>query len=220
MIRNQVVIAIFVSISLALSALAQPGETADAEPVGTRVQKGTGIDLFKHWPEATQPKKSDLTIECWIKPDAETIALKRALVFMLSNRGGADIASVGIALHQGVPHATVFGAYFKSTAKLPADRWAHVAITLNSKTINKIAQFWVNGKMVAEELVLGPWPKSFEIASMLSDPWNLNRVFTGMLGDVRISQEIQYAKDFKPAARLKRDTATVLLLAGGKIPSK
>ena len=71
---------------------------------------------------------------------------------------------------------------------------------------------------MADELVLERWPKSFEVACMLSDNWNQGRVFSGQLGDVRFSKTVRYDRPFDPAQRLGRDQHTVLIFQGERIP--
>ena len=93
-----------------------------------------------------------------------------------------------------------------------------MALTVNSKTINKQATLWVNGSRAAEELVLEHWPKSFEVAEMFSDKWNQGRVFSGQVGDVRISRVVRYREPFQARTRWRRDSDASLWIAGDQVP--
>ncbi len=203
-------------------AVTTPSElVAQQSPTGTSVRIGSTINLLKAWPQiAAAPKSNLATFECLIKPDAVTISRSRAFVIVLSNRGGRDTAGIGVAIHQGIVHANILGTKLKSNDKLAVGKWAHIALTINTNTINKVARLWVNGKPTDEELVLKPWPQSFEVAEMLSDHWNQNRVFTGELGDVRFSNVVRYSSPFKPASRLPKDDDTVLRFEKGSIESR
>ena len=84
--------------------------------------------------------------------------------------------------------AIVLATYFDSKTKLEADRWTHVALTINNKTINPQVKLWINGRLVAEQLVLNSWPDSFQVAEMLSDHWNLRReAESGRLSEAGLS---------------------------------
>ena len=192
---------------------------AGEEPQGTEIRPGATVNLFKAWPEiATAPKSKLATIECLIKPDAAAIARPRSFIMTLSNRSGSDVAGLGLALQQGVLSSNVFGVKLVGSKPLRHDRWTHVALTINTSTVNKLARLWIDGKLVAEELVLQYWPTSFEVAEMLSDKWGQGREFSGELSDVRISNTVRYETPFDPPARLAKDDNTVLLLEGERIP--
>jgi hypothetical protein len=189
------------------------------EPSGTRIASGATVDLFKQWPAIDKAPKPDLTtIEFWIRPDQAAIARARAFVFILSNRRGRDTAGLSLTLVQGAIRAHVFGTTLQANGKLPANRWSHVALTVNTKTINKQATLWLDGKRIDEKLVLEYWPKTFEVAQMFSDQWNQGRIFTGQIGDVRISREVRYTAEFNPPKKLTKDTETVLFFDGKRIP--
>jgi hypothetical protein len=215
---------LFLSLHLCAFALVSIPPTLSAtayaeEPRGTLVAPGATIDLFEVWPKIAEAPKSDLaTIEFLIRPDSAAINRARSFVWILSNSGGRDTAGLSLILNQGAPHANVFGTSLKSSRSLTADKWSHLALTVNTNTINKQARLWVNGKMVADELIFESWPKSFEVAEMLSDKWNQGRQFSGQLGDVRISKVVRYNARFEPATRLTNDDSTVLFLEGSRIP--
>ena len=186
---------------------------------GTLVKAGSSIDLFKQWPELAHAPKSQMgTIEFFIRPDAEAVARPRSFVFTLSNLGGRDSSGVSLTLHQGVVRAHVLGTTLDSKVKLPAGRWSHIALTINTTTVNKRGRLWIDGKPVADELILEYWPNTFEVAEMFSDHWNLGRLFSGHIGDVRISGSVQYETPFKPPSHLSKTKQTVLLLKGNAIP--
>lgn len=203
-----------ISATLAITELSR----AD-EPRGTAIRAGDSVNLLKAWPEIAQAPQAELaTIECLIKPDAAAVTRPRSFVITLSNRAGADVAGLSMTMKQGAVRASVFAAYLDSEKALTPDKWSHIALTVNTKTINKQACLWIDGKLVAEELVLEPWPKSFEVAEMLSDRWRQGRQFSGELGDVRISKTVRYTATFQPPRRLTKDNHTALLLEGGRIP--
>lgn len=196
------------------------GSTLSAkEPFATTVGPGSSIDLLKAWPEIAQAPRADLaTMEFLIRPDADAIGRPRSFVMTLSNSAGRDTAGLSLTIHGGVIRAHVFGTLLESGSKLSPDHWVHVALTVNTNTINKQATLWINGEQVSEELVLEPWPQSFEVAQMLSDKWNQGRVFSGQIGDVRISRTIRYDTAFVAPTSLARDEMCVLHFSGNKVP--
>lgn len=211
----------FLSV-LVVSLLVQSATSlADDDVIkGTPVSVGTKIDLLRHWPAIAKAPKSDLaTIELLIKPDAVSISRPRAFLITLSNAGGSDVAGISLTLWQGAPRVNALGTKLNAPSKLAVGKWSHLAMTINTKSINKQVRLWVNGKLVADELVLTYWPNSFHVAEMMSDHWNQGRVFTGILGDVRISRRVRYVKDFPPPTELATDDNTVLHFAGGAIPA-
>jgi hypothetical protein len=185
---------------------------------GTLVKAGSSIDLFKQWPELAHAPKSQLaTIELLIRPDAQAVARSRSFILTLSDSRGRDTSGIGLAMHQGTLRANVLGTALDSQVTLPPDRWTHIALTINTKSLNKRARLWINGKLVADELILEYWPKMFEVAEMFSDHWNLGRLFSGRIGDVRVSGSVRYTTPFEPPARLSKTKQTVLLLKGNAI---
>jgi hypothetical protein len=185
---------------------------------GTRIEAGSHIGLEKVWPEIRQAPKSQIgTIELLIRPDKAAIQRPRSFLITLSNNGGADVSGLSLTIGDGVIVANVFGTRLRSKPIRP-DEWTHVALTVNTQTVNKRARLWINGKLAEEKLVLEYWPKSFEVTRMLSDKWNLGRVFSGDLGDVRISRSVRYAKPFSPLTTLPADSETSLRLDGRRLP--
>ena len=196
----------------AIRALAQ-------EPIGTLVRPGATVSLLKAWPEiAKAPKEKLATLEFLVRPDSAAIARPRSFIMTLSNQTGRDAAVLSVTLENGTVHGYVFGTALRAPRPLKPGRWTHVALTVNTKTINKQATLWIDGKRVSEELVLEHWPQSFEVAELLSDKWNLGRVFSGSIGDVRISNVVRYRKDFNPPSSLPRDDFCSFHLAGTRIP--
>ena len=211
-------------ISIAISSVA--GERRElcpeiccepaSEPLGTQVQVGDRIGLTDHWAEiAKAPRDELVTLELWIRPDEAAIGRSRSFILILSSANGADALGLSLFLKDGAVCGNVFGRFFEAPEKLAADQWAHVALTVNSQTVNKQAKLWVNGQIVAEDLILNEWPKDFEVAEMLSDHWNQGRAFSGKLGDVRISKVLRYDEKFSPANHLPKDENTVLLIEAG-----
>ena len=189
------------------------------EPTGTPVRPGATVSLLKAWPEiAKAPKEKLATLEFLVRPDAAAIARPRSFIMTLSNQAGRDAAGLSITLQNGTVAGHVFGTALIAPRQLEPNRWTHVALTVNTKTINKQAALWIDGKRVSEELVLEYWPQSFEVAELLSDKWNLGRVFSGSIGDVRISSVVRYREDFNPPSSLPRDDFCSFHLAGNRIP--
>ena len=204
---------------VALTCWGMTWNAAGEEPAGTLIRQGDTINLFKAWPEIAKAPQSELaTIEMWIKPDAAALARPRSFLITLSNQAGSDVAGLSLTIKQSAVAANVFATSLQSPAVLAHGTWTHIALTVNSRTINKQARLWINGELAADELVLEPWPRSFEVASMLSDKWQQGRHFTGELGDVRISKTVRYNAAFNPPPRLTQDEHTVLLLAGQQLP--
>ncbi|MFP6576494.1 MAG: LamG-like jellyroll fold domain-containing protein [Pirellulaceae bacterium] len=180
----------------------------------TPIAAGQGIALQKLVPSLLELKKQDLTIEFWVKPDRAAIERKRMHLSCLSNRGGSNVKAISIACNQGVPSVCCLGSLLNGASSLVADQWSHVAITLETETLNKRVRLWINGKRVDESLVLQPWPEAFYYARMFDDPWSQQRSFSGDAGPTRISGSVRYRKDFQPAAGWPRDEWTLLQLVG------
>ena len=194
-----------------------PEARAD-EPAGTKTPAGSHISLLKAWPKIGQAPKSEIaTIEYLIRPDEAALERPRSFVLTLSNSGGRDTAGLSLNIAEGAIVAGIFGTQLKSKP-LQAGKWTHVALTVNTKTVNKRARLWIDGQLAGENLVLEYWPKSFEVAEMLSDKWNLGRVFSGELGDVRISKTVRYTKPFEPPTSLPADEDSTLRLDGRRLP--
>lgn len=209
------------TVLLAASAMLiglSTGHAAD-QPNGTRVEGGSSIDLFKAWPEIGKAPKGEMaTIELLVRPDEAAIARPRSFIMTLSNAGGNDVAGISLTLKTGVLRAHVLGTALEAREEMSTNRWTHVALTINTQTVNKQAKLWINGKLIAESLVLEYWPQSFEVAQMLSDKWSLARVFSGHVGDVRVSRVVRYDKPFESPTMLARDKHTVVLLHGSALP--
>lgn len=194
------------------------GEDRSEKPAGTSTPAGSHISLLQAWPKIGKAPKSEIaTIEYLIRPDQAALERPRSFVLTLSNSGGRDAAGLSLNIAEGAIVAGVFGTRLKSKP-LKAGEWTHVALTVNTKTVNKRARLWIDGKLAGESLVLEYWPKSFEVAQMLSDKWNLGRVYSGKLGDVRISKSVRYTKPFEPPTSLPADEGSTLRLDGRRLP--
>ena len=180
----------------------------------TPIAAGQGIALQKLAPSLLELKKQDLTIEFWIKPDRAAIERKRMHLSCFSNRGGSNVKAISIACNQGVPSVCCLGSLLNGASSLVADQWSHVAITVETETLNKRVRLWINGKRVDESLVLNPWPEAFYYARMFDDPWSQQRFFSGAAGPTRISSSVRYRKEFQPAVGWPRDERTLLQLVG------
>ena len=203
-------------MGIVLSSLTRTAATE--EPPATRIPAGAQISLLKVWPEIGQAPQSEIaTIEFLVCPDLAAIERPRSFIMTLSDSGGRDTAGLSLSLNQAAVVANVFGKRLKSKPLKP-EQWVHVALTVNSRTVNKRARLWIDGQLVSESLVLEYWPRSFSVARMLSDKWNQGRVFSGRLGDVRISRIIRYRRTFVPPRSLPPDVDSTLRLDGRQLP--
>jgi len=193
---------------------------ADEQPMGRTVTGGDSIELLNQWPAIAKAPKSGLaTFEVLLKPDQAAIDRPRSFVMTLSNRGGRDSAGISITFSQGKVVGSILGFRLMASKVAAAEKWTHVALTINTKTINKQAKLWVDGQLVGERLVLEKWPSSFEVAKMLSDHWNQGRVYSGELGDIRFSRVIRYEKKFTPPSSLPNDKETSFHIKAVKLSS-
>ncbi|MDP6446870.1 MAG: hypothetical protein QF805_23965, partial [Pirellulaceae bacterium] len=104
-------------------AAACPQLTAhEPEPERTWQVNGESLDLLPRWPAAGATKPMDVTVEIWVKPDQASIDRERSIVWLFSNRGGADVAGLSVSLNQGVPHVNAFGSRLDAAEKLNANR--------------------------------------------------------------------------------------------------
>lgn len=197
-----------------------PQSTCQAhEPAATRIVAGSKVDLFRQWPAIAKAPQGDIaTLEVLIRPDAETVNRPRSFILILSNSGGRDTAGISLTLNSGAVRASVLGTRLDASQKLRPASWSHVALTIDSRKVNRQARLWIDGQQVAESLILEYWPLNFQVAEMLSDKWNQGRVFSGELGDVRISRIVRYTQPFKPPITLPKDDDSVLRLNGNQIP--
>ena len=189
-----------------------------AEPVSklpsTPIRAGQGLALQTLAPSLLKLKKQDLTIEFWVRPDRPAIERKRIHLSCFSNRGGSNVKAISIACNQGVPSVCCLGSILNGATALPAERWSHLAITIETMTLNKRVRLWINGQRVDESLVLQPWPAGFYYARMFDDPWSQSRFFSGAAGPLRVSRTIRYREKFQPVGNWSRDDHVLLQLAG------
>ncbi len=187
---------------------------------GTELTAGKGVHLNEVSPTLLQLKKSDLTMEFWIRPDAATITRPRALMWLLTSQSGYDVAGMGMSLIEGRVNANILGVKLNTTDKLDADEWVHLCLTLQSGTLNKVATLWINGRPIDRKRVGQPWPDGFYYARLMGDPWNQQRFFSGTLGGIRFSRQLRYRSQFEPAASWQKDDDLLLLIDGASIPLK
>jgi hypothetical protein len=216
-LRSICFLAALLLLVLQISVLESPCQAE--EPAATRIVAGSRVDLFRLWPAIAKAPSADMaTLEVLIRPDVEAVNRSRAFVLVLSNSGGRDAAGISLALNSGAVRASVLGTRLDAPQQLRPAQWSHVALTIDSRKVNRQARLWVNGQQVAESLILEYWPQNFQVAEMLSDKWNQGRVFTGELGDVRISRTVRYTQSFKQPITLPKDDDSVLRLNGNQIP--
>ena len=122
----------------------------------TPITAGQGIALQKLVPALLKLKKQDLTIEFWVKPDKSAIERKRIHFTCFSDRRGSNVKVISSGANRGVPSVCCLGSILNGTAALQADRWSHLAITIETMTLNKRVRLWINGQQVDESLVLEP----------------------------------------------------------------
>ena len=199
-----------------VTLLVLPARAADPplKLPSTPIAAGQGIALQKLAPSLLELKKQDLTIEFWVKPDRLAIERKRIHFTCFSDRRGSNVKVISSGANRGVPSVCCLGSILNGTTALAADRWNHLAITVETETLNKRVRLWINGKRVDESLVLSPWPEAFYYARMFDDPWSQQRVFSGHAGPTRISSSVRYRKNFQPTAGWPRDERTLMQLAG------
>jgi hypothetical protein len=200
-----------------ISVLQSPSQAE--EIAATRISSGSKVDLFRQWPAIAKAPSADIaTLEVLIRPDVEAVNRPRSFVLILTNSGGRDTAGISLALYNGAIRANVLGTRLDASKQLRPDEWSHVALTIDSRKVNRQARLWLNGQRVAESLIFEYWPQNFQVAEMLSDKWNQGRVFSGELGDVRISRIVRYTQPFKAPIALPKDDDSVLHLNGKQIP--
>ena len=186
-------------------------------PAGTAVQAGQGILLGKVRPQLKSLKKTDLTLEFWIRPDQATVARPRTLLWLFSNKRGSDVAGIGLSTSAGKLQANVLGSRLSSPAPMPADEWTHACLTIDTRRLNKVATLWINGRRIDRTLVPHRWPEGFFYTRLMTDPWGQNRLFSGQAGPVRISTEVLYQQAFTPESAWKPADSTLLLLQPDQI---
>ena len=180
----------------------------------TAIRAGQGIALQKLAPTLLALKKQDLTIEFWVRPDPSAIARKRIHFTCFSDRRGSNVKVISSGANRGVPSVCCLGSILNGSQALPAERWSHLAITVETRTLNKRVRLWIDGQRVDEALVLAPWPEGFYYARLFDDPWRQQRWFSGAAGPLRISRSVRYQADFQPSTSWARDDHVLLQLAG------
>ena len=197
---------------LLLLAGVAAAQSQSAQPPRDRSIDGKYLDLLGQAGQLTKLRRSNFTIEFWIRPDQPAVQRPSCMIFLMSNRAGSDVNAFSVAMHRGKLHCTIFATYIKSKLTLTAEKWTHVALTLNADTVNKRARLWINGKLDVQTLVLNKWPPGFYYVGMFGDPWLNTRVFTGRSGGIRLANSVRYKKPFQPPGRFNRDKSTVLVL--------
>ena len=205
------------TILLFFAAVGETTVKAQAPTSATTITAGKGILLGQINPQLKSLKKTDLTLEFWIRPDQATIDRERALLWLFANQRGTDSACIGMSLSGGKLLSNVLGTKFTYTGPLVANQWIHVCLTVEARTLNKIATLWVNGRRVDRALISSRWPDGFFYARMMNDPWGLNRVFSGQTGPIRISSKVLYRQKFDPGSDWTSTDTTLLLLKADQI---
>ena len=203
-----------------LLLLPQPEVQAQAPASGKAIEAGSGVLLGEVAPELKSLKKNDLTLEFWIRPDPATVARQRALLWLFSNQRGSDVAGIGMSLAAGKLQANVLGTKLSAPGLLAADEWTHACLTIQSRTLNKVATLWVNGRRVDRGLAPYRWPTGFFYTRLMTDPWSQGRFFSGQAGPIRITSGILYQQDFVPTSDWKASEKTLLLLQPDQIQPK
>ena len=190
-----------------------------AEPpaTGISVKAGQGILLDQVQTRLKQLKETDLTLEFWIRPDESSILRSRSLLWLFANQAGADVAGIGLSLAAGKIQANVLGAKLTTPDVLTVNQWTHISLTIATQKLNHVATLWVQGRRHDQALVSHRWPENFFYTRLLSDPWELQRNFTGQIGPIRISTECLYQENFQTRSNWERKTSTLLLLQPGEI---
>ena len=203
-----------------LMLLPLPGAQAQAPAAGKVIEAGNGVLLGEVTPELKSLKKNDLTLEFWIRPDPATVARPRSLLWLFSNKSGSDVAGIGMSLAAGKLQANVLGTKLSAPTPLSADEWTHACLTIQARTLNKVATLWVNGRRVDRGLAPYRWPADFFYTRLMTDPWSQGRFFSGQAGPIRITSSVLYQGDFDPSSDWKTSEKTLLLLQPDQIQPK
>lgn len=125
----------------------------------------------------------EITIECWVKPDAEYP--ERMFRFLVSHQGGGDGYSLLLNRDYLVKAEDVGGS---DTVRIPTGKWTHIAYARS----DKLAKVYVNGKLAVTRPVEGGI-KPFSLhqlcigcSSYMGNPGNQLTHFSGDLDEVRI----------------------------------
>ncbi len=153
-------------------------------------------------------KPSVFTLEAWVRPEepkGRTAAL-----------GDCENAGAAVFLRSS-GHPDTSGYFYAGGGWVVLDakrsprwgRWTHFALTYDGA----VARYWVNGKLQGEEAgaPLRPSPRSFFLGA---EPDGHNRPaskMTGAIDEVRLSDVVRYADDFRPADTHMADRHTVFL---------
>ena len=154
----------------------------------------------------------DFTVEAWIRPDGfqnntddAALLSKRTA---LSNQGW----HLGITT-DGAPfwHVSI-GANprLEATEELPLGLWAHVALVYEAAT--GLATFWIDGDAAGSAVL--PAPNATALGNLLlgDDGAGLSdRVFEGLIDDVRLSHAARYSLPFLPPTSVAVDANTTAL---------
>ena len=206
-----------IAILLLLPLLAGLEVQAQPPASGTAVDAGEGVLLGEVTPGLKSLKKTDLTLEFWIRPDQATVARQRTLLWLFSNKRGSDVAGIGMSLSAGKLYANVLGTRLSAATPLAADEWVHACLTIETRKLNKVATLWVNGRRVDRGLAPHGWPDGFFYTRLMTDPWSQGRLFSGQAGPIRISSEVLYQQKFDPDSDWKAGEKTLLLLQADQI---
>ena len=209
-----------ITIGLILSTLVGHADGAESPQKGTVVQAGQHILLGEAIPGLHELKKTDITLEFWIRPDQATVARTRVLLWLFSNKTGSDVAGIGLSCAAGKLQANVLGAKLTATGTLEANKWVHACLTIDTRKLNKVATLWVDGHRVDRVLVPHRWPTSFFYTRLMSDPWGNKRFFSGEIASIRLSSQVLYRENFTPQASWQPDDNTLLLIPGDQVRLK
>jgi hypothetical protein len=156
----------------------------------------------------------DFTIEAWIRPDGFQNNTDDAALLSKRTAGSQQGWHLGIT-DDGVPYFHVsIGANPRLDANetLPLGVWAHIAVTYDAGA--GLATFWIDGGAAGSASL--PSPNGLALGNLLfgEDGAGLSdRVFEGLIDDVRLSSTARYSLAFLPPTVIAADADTLALWA-------
>ena len=164
------------------------------------------------------------TVEAWVKPSNDT---NGAIVSNIKI-GGFSLEVAGTpqfrvqtddrSVNERIASRLKPAIIARATERLPAGRWTHLAGVYDGAQI----ALFINGRKAASTNATNARlssDKSLYIGARPNGAWNVHNFshpmiyWRGAVDDVRVSGGAIYAGDFVPAAKLARDSSTILRLS-------
>ncbi len=154
----------------------------------------------------------DFTVEAWIRPDGFANNTDDAALVSKRAAGSDQGWHLGIAV-DGTPFwQTGLGSNprLNANAQLPLDQWAHVALVYDDGS--GLGTFWIDGVAAGSGALPSPNPLATGSLLLGEDGAGFSdRVFEGLIDDVRISATARYSLTFLPPTVVNADANTVAL---------